>query len=306
MRDAVRTAKRTLITLCVVALPLHAEPFMRVTAPPELEPLAEELRQRSSAEFSTLEALIGVPISSPVLVELHARDDALARRIPRWIAGYTTGDRRTAVLFPDRATNYPHDGFEELLRHELAHVLIDRAAAGNPVPRWFHEGLATAAAGSWGPTDRALITLATIRGDNASLEAIERGFGRSEPDEVRTSYVLSFAFVRFILREFGETAPATILRLVARGYDFETAFHRTTGTSLSSAEGRFHARRSIWNRWIPILSSSVFLWLLVTLLAIFAFGLRRRRDAALLEEWEQAELMEVERQLRERRDETIH
>ena len=42
----------------------------------------------------------------------------------------------------------------------------------------------------------------------------------------------------------------------------------------------FWSRQTFWYRWVPLLTSSVTLWILVTMLALWAMRKRRARDAA--------------------------
>ena len=44
---------------------------------------------------------------------------------------------------------------EDVLRHEVAHVLISRAAGGRAVPRWFHEGVAMSVDAGWDLSTRS-------------------------------------------------------------------------------------------------------------------------------------------------------
>src|SRR4029077_5989874 len=78
-----------------------------------------------------------------------------ARQVPRSTAGFAVSEDNLVVLFPSRSPTYPQDSLEDVLHHEVAHVLIARAAGGRPVPRWFHEGLAMAAERTWGLEDEA-------------------------------------------------------------------------------------------------------------------------------------------------------
>ncbi len=83
----------------------------------------------------------------PVLVILAPEDGEVARQVTPWTAGFAIGHASLVVLFPSRSLTYPHDALEDVLRHEVAHVLISRAAAGRRVPRWFNKGLAMAVDG---------------------------------------------------------------------------------------------------------------------------------------------------------------
>ncbi|HWN45372.1 MAG TPA: hypothetical protein VNW71_24310, partial [Thermoanaerobaculia bacterium] len=192
------------------------------------------------------------------------------------------------VLLPARAPSYPDSSLEDLLRHEVAHVLVARAAGGRPLPRWFHEGLAMIAGLSWGLDDRSQLTLTLVGDGEVSLERLEQEF-RGGRAAARGAYAIAGAFANDLLRRHGDDAAARILAEVARGLSFEDAFQRATGTSLAEAERVFWQRQTLWYRWVPLLTSSVTLWLLVTLLAIWAMGKRRARDAAQRRMWEEEE-----------------
>jgi hypothetical protein len=181
--------------------------------------------------------------------------------------------------------SYPYDSLEEVLDHEVAHVMIARAAAGGSVPRWFNEGLAMVAGRPWDLGDRARLTLAVLGGEAAPLGRVESWFGGGAA-EVRRAYVVSGAFVRDLLARHGPTSAAAILDGVAAGLDFPTSFRRATGTDLAVAEEAFWRRRTLWNRWVPVLTSSMTLWGAITLLALYVIRRRRQRSAAIRRRWE--------------------
>lgn len=284
-----RPAVLIALIVAVTCSPAASGGSFEVRATDPLSELAEDLRARSRDEFRRLENLTGATLEEPVELVLYDRDSEESARVPSWIAGYTVRDQRTAVLFPHRANTYPNDGFEELLRHELMHVLIDRAARGADVPRWFHEGLATAGSANWSTRDRALMTMNMLTADEMSLDAIEAAFHSSDPSRIRGAYAASFAFIRFVMAESGPEAPSRILRELARGSSFEQSYSSATGSTLRQAETRFLRQRNFWNRWVPLLTSSIFLWFIITLLALLAFRRKRRRNQRVLDEWEEIE-----------------
>jgi hypothetical protein len=53
-------------------------------------------------------------------------------------------------------------GLEAVLCHEVAHILIARAADGRAVPRWFNEGLAVVAERAWHFEDRWQLASALV------------------------------------------------------------------------------------------------------------------------------------------------
>jgi hypothetical protein len=221
----------------------------------------------------------------PIRVVVASERSRLARHVPRWVAGYASGADGPVVVFPARAGTYPWDSLEELLQHEVAHVLIDRAAGGRPVPRWLHEGIAMTAGDAWGLEDRGRFALDVARGGEVPLARLDRLF-RGNDAAVRRAYAVAGGFVNHLLRRHGPGVTGEILAGIAAGRTAEDAFAAATGEPLYAAEERFWRRQTLWHRWLPLLTSSTALWLGVTLLALWAFRRRRRRDAELMARWE--------------------
>jgi hypothetical protein len=90
-----------------------------------------------------------------------------------------------------------------------------------------------------------------------------------------------------LLKEHGESVGGLILEEVHRGSSFEAAFRNVTGKSTASAETVFWERQQVWTTWLPILFSQETLWTAITLLAIFAIWMKRKRSAALRQQWEE-------------------
>jgi hypothetical protein len=167
-------------------------------------------------------------------------------------------------------------------------VLAARAAGGRPLPRWFDEGLAMIAGGTWGADDRARLVLELLLDRGVTLAGLDRRFAGGER-EVAGAYALAGAFVHDLVQRRGAAAPGRILAAVAAGAPFPEAFEDGAGTNLAAAEADFWRRHSL-QRWLPLATSSTTLWLGITLLALYAVTRRRRRDAALRARWDQEEI----------------
>ncbi|MCP4204628.1 MAG: hypothetical protein GY769_22190 [bacterium] len=271
---------------------------VEIDAPPELQGFADRLATWDSRRLARFGHLLGLPgpSSEPpiaIRVVLAPESAALDLGAPRWVAGYARADSSIVVLFPSRVPVYPYGSLEELLGHEVAHVLISRAAGGRSLPRWFHEGLSMLAEEAWGLGDRSRVALAVLRQGRHDLAALDRRFG--DPRQVARAYALAGAFVRDLVNRYGGEFPAELLRAVAAGEEFPVAFEAATGSSLGEAEDSFWRRFTFWYRWLPFLTSSTALWMAIVLLALLAIRRRRRRDRLLKEQWDLEEAWEAER-----------
>ncbi|HSF38739.1 MAG TPA: hypothetical protein VLT87_03035, partial [Thermoanaerobaculia bacterium] len=118
-------------------------PRLEVEAPPGLEPAARRIRDFPLEELESAQRLTGLADPGPpIRVILAPEGSGLALAVPPWVSGYAYSDRGIVVLLPSRTPSYPDSSLEDLLRHEVAHVLIARASGNRPLPRWFHEGTA--------------------------------------------------------------------------------------------------------------------------------------------------------------------
>lgn len=273
-------------SVAMAAMPAKA-PQLIVNAPPSLARAAARVKAIDPDRLLDSMRLVGLEDPGPpIQVFLGPEGSDLAAGVPSWVSGYAFGEQGVIVLLPARTPTYPESSLEELLRHEVAHVLVTRAAGGRPMPRWFHEGLAMIAGLSWGFDDRSQLTMALVGGGAVPLEQVERQFGAG-PSAVHRAYAISGAFANELLSRHGQDAAARILDGVAEGLSFDDAFRRATGVTLAEAERSFWRRQTFWYRWVPILTSSATLWIGITLLAVWAMGKRRARDAALRKVWEE-------------------
>jgi len=260
-------------------------PVFQVEAPPELERQAAAVRAIGHGEWASLLDLVGLgSAGAPIRVVLAPERSPLASRVASWVSGYAVPGLDTVVLFPARVPSYPDRNMESLVRHETAHVLIARAARGNPVPRWFDEGTATVAAREWGIEDGARAALATVGPGPRSLHEVDLAFSGGGAATSR-AYAISAALVRYLLRRHGDTAVGRVLARTGRGIEFDEAFEAAVGESPGEFARVYFRREAFWGSWVPFLTSSTVLWMAITLLALVAIRRRRERDAALREAW---------------------
>ena len=224
----------------------------------------------------------------PIRLTLAGEDSTVAQNTPDWIAGFAYPSLGVAVLFPERSPAYPDSNFEDLVLHEVSHILTARAAGGRAVPRWLDEGLALFIGRPWQLEDRSRLTWAMLWEKEVPLAELERRFN-SDRSSASRAYAISGAFVHDLVRKRGPDSAAAILSGISLGLPFPEAFRRAVGASLEQAEEYFWEYHSLWYRWVPILSSSMALWIAISLLALVAFRRRRALDAAQIEQWEEQE-----------------
>ena len=261
-------------------------PNLQVESPPELAAIRARLQAIPSSRLADISEFLGAESGSPIRVVLAPENTELARSVSPWISGFAVGESSLVVIFPARSPGYPDSTIEDVLRHEVAHVLIWRAADGHPVPRWFNEGLAMDVERARRFQDQTELLYQLVKGGEADLHRLDGLFTGSQSDQVR-AYALAGAFVHDILQMYGAMSAKAILARIHQGARFEEAFLDVTGVSPATAESQFWRRQRIWTSWIPVLTSSTIVWLGITLLALLAIYIRRLRNREIEARWEQ-------------------
>ncbi len=273
------------ITIATFAAPPARGVDLVIEAPADLEPVARRLRAMDPAGLERIAETLGLEAPGPPIQILLADEGTpLAQSAPAWVSGWAWGALGRVVLLPRRVPAYPDGSLGELLRHEVAHVLIARAAGGRPLPRWFNEGLAMVTAGGWGLGDRSRLTLTLLAEDRMDLDTLDARF-RAGGGDIGRAYALSGALVHHLVRRHGAGTPAAILRGVRLGLSFDDAYTRAVGRTLESELDGFWRRLDFTYRWLPFLTSSATLWIGVTALFLLAARRRRERDRELEMRW---------------------
>ena len=275
-------------------LQLGSIPQLNIEAPQELAGARARLASFDMERLRGVMQLVGLnQAGNPIRVVLLPESYPLAKKTPPPTAGYALPNEDLIVLFPARSPRYPHDTLEDVLHHEVAHVLMARASGGGELPLWFHEGLAVLGERTWGLEDQARLMRELVLVSRTPLGEVDAMFASDEGSKAR-AYNLATAFVRNLIERHGAGAPADILRRMRGGDTFERAFAATTGETVARAENTFWSRNRFWMSIGPFLTTTTALWMIVTLIALVAIIRRRQQRAARRKQWDEEEAQESE------------
>ncbi len=281
-------------------------PVLEIEAPDSLAGVAARARDFDTRALAGVMVLTGLTdAGAPIRVRLVPEGVELARNAPTWVAGFADASRDLVVLFPERIGSYPYGSLETVLQHEVAHVLTARAAGGRRVPRWFNEGLASAAERTWGLGARSRFAWELVAGGRLTATELEGLFARG-PRDVSRAYALSDALVRDLLERYGPHTPARILSTMARGAPFEIALYAATGAPVDAVVAAFWARHDVWKFWVSFAGQPFVQWSLITLLALAAIWRHRRRRRERRLQWELEERAEEQAWEEHRRRYRVH
>jgi hypothetical protein len=286
--DSRQRLTSALVVVLVLLLPAAgvAEWRLEIHAPASLAGAAERIRRLDGRALESALARAGLALPPEARVTLLAEDDPRARSTPSWVVGLAFPPRDIAI-FPARITSYPYDSLESVLRHEVAHLALDIAAEGRPLPRWFHEGVAISVDAGWRVTHQARLLFEVAR--EPAVGDVETLFVSDHQHETTRAYLLAAVLVADLRQRHGADLPGAVARRVAAGEPFERAFEIETGDTPDGAATRAWAAYVRWTTWIPALTSASALWLVILAVATAAFVARRRRRARIRRRWEEEE-----------------
>jgi hypothetical protein len=206
---------------------------------------------------------------------------ATGGRAPHWAGGVAFPHERIIVV-----PAYPVAGVRErdaatTLRHEIAHLAL-RAHLPAHIPRWFDEGYAQIAAGSWDSESAWTLRVAFLLGRAPEWDSIAFSWPQGA-DRARLAYLLSATAVDHIRRRTGEEGFELLMAHWAEDGDLDRAVRRTFGMTLGQLEEEW--RRDVRRRygWLQGAANVGAVWFVAMLLALVAWLPKRRRNRARLE-----------------------
>jgi len=232
---------------------------------------------------------LGIPPPASVEIRILAAAEFEAMVGPRrgeWAVAVAYSSRSLIAVNPSRL-DLGNDLYTTLA-HEAIHLLLGalEAETGNPIPLWFHEGVAQVLCGRLFAGSRQEFLAAAAAGTLFPFEQLDRSF----PDEgaaVPVAYAQSESFVQFLDRRY-PPVPEAVLAAMNRGLSFPEAFREVIGEDVPSAEAQWRKDLSkgpplfaAWFQDNPELLIVLLLAIGGVLLALAFFIVRRRRKDAL-------------------------
>jgi hypothetical protein len=271
-------------------LPAVVALTLTIDAPASLASAAARIRAIDPESLGAMLTRGGLHPPADVHVTLVPEDDPLARVTPDWILGRAIGDHEV-VLFPARAARYPYDSLESVMRHEVVHLALFEKARGRPLPRWFHEGVATSVEAGWDVTDQLRLLLAALQ--DPSVDEVSELFRSESQPDTTLAYLLAAALVDDLRERHGPAVAGRIAARVSEDVPFIRAFAIETGETPNAAAARaWHAYRR-WTNWVPAVANASTVWRVILVLALLAFLVQRRRRAERRRRWDEEESWKV-------------
>jgi hypothetical protein len=269
--------------------------FAQVHARPDDGATAARLARHAEAAVPRLAEALGVPPGATIQVFLapdHAQFLELQPgRAPDWADGTAWPSQGTIFLHAPRARPGTDEPLEQVLDHELVHIILGRAFAPRRVPHWLQEGAAQVLARQLRPELTERLAAGQLGDNLLSLDDLTRSFP-ADPVRARLAYAQAADFVAWLQNTHGDDALREITQALAQGESVEMALRGATGEDLRALDAAWRERLASTPIWLsPLVTDTALMGAAVGLLLIGGRGVRRRR-AEVLARWEREEALQ--------------
>lgn len=267
-----------------------------VHSAPEHARIARRLARHADEAIPELAAELGLPVGQRIRVIL-APDQASFRSLqpgnsPAWADGTAWPLHGLIYLRAPELRRGDAAPLEQVLNHELVHVMLGRAFAPRQVPHWLQEGTAKVLAEEVRPEQTGLLAAGTLGDDNLlSLDSLTNAWP-NDPVRAQLAYVQSAHLVAFLRNTYGQDAFREMVRRMARGDTVDAALLSATGKSTRQIDRAWRARLASSPLWIQqVFNDTTLLGLGGIALVVGWVSVRRRRRAQLAG-WERQEALQ--------------
>lgn len=209
-------------------------------------------------------------------------DSLTGGRTPEWGAGVAMPQLGIIVIPGYVSSRAGTHELPQILRHELAHVALQRHLGDALVPRWFTEGYATWSAGQLDIDAGWQLRLALASKRAPTLDSLTLDWPLLAAD-ARVAYLLSASAMQYLYSLGTPDMFERLFHVWGRSGDFEASLREVYVISTPQFERlwRAHVKRRFG--WLQMLAQTAFIWAIAALFVIALFVIRRRRDRARLE-----------------------
>ncbi len=237
---------------------------------------------------------IGVTLVDSVLIYVTPSkkvfDQIVGSNFPKWSDGLAAPEKNLIIL---KSPNWmpPETDNEAIAIHELTHIVVNRAVKGNPIPRWFNEGLAVFYSGEKSYAASTLISKALVTNSIIPLSDIDEVL-QFHKEKAQLAYQQSYLAVDYLFRQYGSDAVRRIIHKPGDGIDLNQAFIDVIDLDLWEFEDEWYHYIKQKYRWHFLVEIDNYLWVLILALFIFGFIIIRRRNKRTIERWQEEETSE--------------
>jgi len=262
-----------------------------VNADPQL---TQETIDIVRAAHDSMAVASGVRLEDTLHIVYVGRDqsfDSLAGgHFPDWGVGVAVSSRNLIALRSPR--DFPiADQLPTILRHEMAHIHLDAMLDQRRPPRWMHEGYAQQFAHQWSVGDDWIVARAVFTDNILPLEDID-GVNSFKDAKAKLAYVESYLAMGYFLKRYGYDGLQLFAESMRKGGSWDQGFVQATGANYEGFQREFANYLNDRFNWAIFLHDTALLWVILTVVFVILYFMKRYRSARKLADWQRQESIE--------------
>jgi len=240
------------------------------------------------SSFPQLTMNIGASAYDLVSVYITPTEDIyqqfVGKNFPDWSEGIASPSKNLVVLkSPDIMSEHADIG--KIAIHELVHILLNKAVHGNPIPRWFNEGLAVYYSGEKAFASGSLISKALITKSIIDLTEIDDVLVFYQ-GKAQLAYQESYLAVLYLFEQFGKDKVKEIISELGKGVPIDQALLNIIEMDMLDFEYEWNQHIKKKYRYRFLVDFDTYLWILILALFLLGFVLMRLRNRQTIKRWE--------------------
>ncbi len=266
-------APQPLLAIQLESLP---SPELTVRFEPPLKGIAEDVVHIYPLIKSDLEKTFGweMPFRPAVFL---IQDKEYFQRLTRnkLIVAFAAPEQNLIVIDCSRLHIRPHR-LDQILKHEMVHLLLHHQIRSVHLPRWFDEGVAQwlseGVAELLVAPQKSFFEEALLTGRYIPLKDLKHSFP-TDKNNLMLAYEESRSFVAFISDKYGDDSIFEILEYLQKGNEIHTAFTKSLNASPEEIEDRWIRQQRRQTTWFIFLAGHIyeFLFLAGAFLTVIGF-----------------------------------
>ncbi len=256
---------------------------------PRYSRVAEKVDQIAREELPRLMAELGLtqlrPIEIVVTGDAREYDQTLSHELPRWGVAFAILDEQRILVDVQKATR-AYNSLDEVVPHELSHLLARQRVPSASLPIWFSEGMAQWQAREFSMVDSWQLMQGVWTGSVPHIEDLAREY---PSDEMRAQDAYRVSYVAFtdLFADVGFTKLPELLSAIEAKQSFAGGFADYWGFTVGDFAAYFQddLERRYKSKALALQSGPLFGFAaLVFIAVIIRYSLRRRRKYQQMEE----------------------
>ena len=181
--------------------------------------------------------------------------------------------------------------FNQVLKHELSHVMMNRFNTIQSIPRWFKEGFAMNEANEISLNHKILVAQ-NLRKENLFNINHYNSFKNFNRSEFNLAYAISGISIIALKKMYGDNIINEIIYNLKNNIDFENAFLNSANQSLDQFNNNFYTFINKQYFWFKLINLPQNIFVLMPLLLVIGFYIKSMNNKKIKRQWEIEEQLE--------------